>query len=153
MGRKKWNRLSNEKKQELTDKIIAKMDELTKVKNDFEQEFDFFDAINNEIKDCFECNLDCSTCTNDDRAHCMQNFRVTSLYVLKKLKMYEMGMYKFMEGIESWCELFLKLLAKGINNKDSDISEEEIEEYEKIVKPPNNEREIDIKNPCLDFYT
>jgi len=152
MGRKKWNKLTQKKKEELSNKIVEKMDELTNLRDTFEQEFFFFDVLNNEIEDCFECDLECVSCSNEDRAMCMQNFRITNLYILKKVKMYEEGMYKFMFGIENWCKLFLNLLKKEIKSKDFDLPEEEIEDYEKIVKPSFEKQEIKIKDPCLDFY-
>ena len=126
MGRTKWNKLTDEKKAEISSEIVVFMDEVTKKKDKFTQEFDFFDAINDEIKSLFECNGDCSTCSVEDVKHCLQNFRVANVYLVKKLKLYDQGLEKFMEGMEIWCKTFLKWL-----KADSDI-EEEIEKTEEV---------------------
>jgi hypothetical protein len=116
MGRVKWNKLSPEKKKEISKEIVTYMDKVTNMKEKFDQEFDFFDAINDEINSLFECNMKCITCELEDVKTCLYNFRIANVYMLKKLKLYENSMSMFMEGIMSWCQTFNKWL-----QADSDI--------------------------------
>jgi len=134
MGREKFNKLTDEQKEKIRKKILAKMDELTKMKEKFEQEFDFFDAINDEGISCFECNGKCMDCSLDDLKKCMQNFRMGNLFILKKLRLYEQGMEKYMEGLEVWSQTFLKWL-----QSDADI-ESEI-------------KKTKTKNEVIDMYS
>ena len=116
MGRESFNKLTDEQKDKIHDQILAKMDELTNMKATFEEEFDFFDAVNDEAISCFECNGKCPDCNLEDLKKCMFNFRQGNIFLLKKLKLYENSMDKFMEGIEIWCKTFLKWL-----QSDADI--------------------------------
>lgn len=124
MGRVKWNKLSPEKKKEISQEIVIYMDKVTDMKEKFDQEFDFFDAINDEINSLFECDMDCITCDIENVKSCVRNFRIANVYMLKKIKLYENSMALFMEGIMSWCQTFNKWL-----QADSDI-ESELEKTE-----------------------
>jgi len=132
MGREKFNKLTDEEKEEIRKQIISKMDELTKMKEKFEQEFDFFDAVNDEIISCFECNGKCTGCDLEDLKKCMQNFRIGNIFFLKKLRLYENQMEIYMEGIQIWSETFLKWL-----QSDADIKSH-------IEKTKQNEPRLDI---------
>ena len=119
MGRDKWNKLSKEKKEEISKGIVIYMDKVTDMKEKFDEEFDFMDAINDDLTSLFECDGNCTTCEIENVKACVRNFRIANVYILKKLKLYENGMEMFMEGLMNWCQTFLKWL-----QADSDIEEE-----------------------------
>ena len=132
MGREEFNKLTDKQKDEIHDQILAKMDELTEMKESFDEEFDFFDAVNDEVIGCFECNGICTSCTVEDLKKCVYNFRVGNVFLLKKLKLYENEMGKFMEGLILWSKTFLKWL-----QSDADIKSE-------IEKIKTTEPKVDI---------
>lgn len=110
MGRKKWENLSKEEKKKFKQKIIKKMDELTNMKERFNEEYDFFEAVTDEAKDTFECNLDCTDCGINDIKKCVQNFRVANIYLLKLLKLDMASLHMFMEGLDSYMKALFQIL-------------------------------------------
>ena len=110
MGRSKWNKLTPEKKSEISKKIVIYMNKVTDMKEKFDQEFDFMDALTDDLNSLFECDLECETCDIENIKSCVKNFRIANVYVLKKIKLYENSMSMFMEGIMQWCQVFVKWL-------------------------------------------
>ncbi len=86
MGRKKFNNFSKEKKQDISDKINGKINEITSLKKSYEENLDIFDAVNDEMKTLFECDLNCSTCGPDDKGSCMQNFRLANVFLQRQCR-------------------------------------------------------------------
>ena len=127
MGRAKWNKLSPEKKEEISKNIIIYMDKVTDMKEKFEEEFDFMDALNDDLNSLFECDQDCETCNIENIKTCVYNFRIANVYMLKKLKLYENSMSMFMEGIMQWCQVFVKWLQTD-SDIDAEIDKTEIKE-------------------------
>ena len=87
MGRKKFSGLSPEKKREISDKINAKINEITSLKKTYEENLDIFDAVNDEMKDLFECDLNCTTCDQNDLGNCLQNFRLANVFLQKQTRL------------------------------------------------------------------
>ncbi len=86
MGRKKFNNFSKEKKEDISNKINGKINEITKLKKSYEKNLDIFDAVNDEMKSLFECDANCSTCDKNDIGKCMQNFRLANIFLQKQCR-------------------------------------------------------------------
>ena len=127
MGRSKWNKLTPEKKSEISKKIVIYMNKVTDMKEKFDQEFDFMDALTDDLNSLFECDLECETCDIENIKSCVKNFRIANVYVLKKIKLYENSMSMFMEGIMQWCQVFVKWLQTD-SDIDAEIDKTEIKE-------------------------
>lgn len=101
MGRKKFEGLSKDKKKSIGDKINAKVNEITRLKKSYHENFDIFEAVNDEMKDLFECNLTCDTCGPDDRGKCMQNFRMANIYFQRQCMILVKTINNYLEVFEN----------------------------------------------------
>lgn len=122
MGRKKWNALSTEEKKKFSNKLLESWDKFSKVKDKLTDQLDVFEAFTDEAKYLFECDLICTTCTVDDVKNCLYNFRQANFYMLTKIKMWEEGLDKFIEGLDGYMQTLLRILNYQI---DDEIKEEE----------------------------
>lgn len=137
MGRKKWNSLSKEGQDKLRLIMIRTINRLVKSQENFDKEFDFFDALNDEIMDCFECNLHCDSCTEIDRANCLENFRTANIFLLKKLRFYEDHLRTYFIAVRKWSKLFFKLIFIDKTTKELE------EKLDKILETGEDEEEIE----------
>ena len=127
MSRKRFNALDEDQKRKVGEQIIRKMDDIAAMKDSFLDEFDIFDAVNDEAKTLFECNMDCRDCTSEDRANCMQNFRVANVFLLKQIRQME---HIITEQMVTFHDLLLEI-GEIFTNK-GEISEEKDKKLEKI---------------------
>ena len=106
MSRTKFNNLKEDEKRKIGEAILLKMNDLAAMKDKFLDEYDIFDAVNDEAKSLFECNMDCRDCTSEDRANCMQNFRVANVFLLKQIRQME---YIITEQMVTFHDLLLEI--------------------------------------------
>ena len=90
MGRGEWNRRTERGKQKIRLKMIELLDKVTDIQDDQSKILDLEESINDNISNLFECDLECTTCTADDRAKCMHNFRVANIFLMSKIMSYFM---------------------------------------------------------------
>ena len=89
MARKKWNRLTDKGKDDLKKAIFDLQINLTDLEDNYDKVYDYEETINDNIKGLIECDQDCTTCTERDRAACLLNFRKANIFFLGKLRSYE----------------------------------------------------------------
>ena len=64
--------------EELNKKILELRDSVL-------EEFDMLELVEDSIKDVFDCNLNCVTCSNEERGKCLQSFKKANIYWLRKI--------------------------------------------------------------------
>lgn len=133
MGRKKWNRLTERGKDSLAEKIIELQLKLTNIEDHWDHIYDLEETINDNIKTLLECNADCTSCTENDRASCLLNFRKANVFYLAKLKTYEEFFYDSVNFLIN----FLQGLYKSLKMEDDTMDDDE-EEPEIIDRKPDD---------------
>lgn len=126
MGRKKFEKFNDNKKKEIQKKIVDKINEITQLKKSYSENLDVFEAVNDEMKDIFECDLDCSTCGIDDRGKCLQSFRLGNVFFQKQCRI-------LVDIINEYVDVFEKIL----NNLGYEI----LKEID--VKPQKEKSDLD----------
>ena len=81
------------------------MDKLYALSSKVEDEYDIMELIEDNIKDIFSCNLDCSTCSTKEQGNCMQPFKKANLYLLRKLYLDEVLLKEFTQDILDMIDL------------------------------------------------
>ena len=118
MGRKKWNKSTDKEKKKIWEKIQNRINNVTELREGYQENLDVFDAVNDKIGDYFECDMDCSTCNCEDRAKCMQGFKLANIFLLKKnrmlLEMYE----EYIEGISDVLHGAASIIEELVTEKD-----------------------------------
>ena len=60
-------------------------EKILELSNSVLEEFDMLELVEDSIKDVFDCNLNCATCSNDERGKCMQSFKKANIFWLRKI--------------------------------------------------------------------
>lgn len=68
--------------------------------SDVREEFDMLEVIQDSIKEVFDCDLDCKTCSSEEQGQCMQAFKVGNLLLLRKLQQDEYIILDFIQNVE-----------------------------------------------------
>ena len=82
-------------------------DRMMEISSNIREEFDCLEAVEDHIKDIFSCDLDCVTCTEDERALCMQTFKKANFFWIRKIIQDE----EMLEGIVEKMDEYRELLA------------------------------------------
>ena len=69
------------------------------------EEYDIMELVEDNIKDIFNCDLNCSTCSREEQGQCMQSFKKANLYFLRKLYLDETKLMEFSQNILEMIEL------------------------------------------------
>lgn len=128
MGRKQWNRLTKKGKEKLQEKLFDLQLKLTDLENNYEKVYDLEETINDNIKNCLECDGDCSTCSVRDQGDCLLNFRKANIFFLAKLRSYEEFFQDAVEYIIKFIQGMHQILVEG---KDPDEIEDELDQEKK----------------------
>ena len=147
MARKKT--LTKEEEKTIKQNIL---NVITKVKKTYEENLDVFEAVNDHLKDIFECNLDCNTCSEEEWKECLQRFKEGNVFWIIKIREMEYMIKNMIDPIlyfvDSMQDLFNKLGIKWATDKDGRFEEEdEYEEDEELVFPKKTTKEITKKTP------
>lgn len=68
------------------DDLHTKLNEkILELKDNILEEFDMLELVEDSIKDVFDCDLNCVTCSNDERGKCMQGFKKGNIFWLRKI--------------------------------------------------------------------
>ncbi|MHA1748707.1 MAG: hypothetical protein ACTSYF_08740 [Promethearchaeota archaeon] len=105
--------MSEDEKESFSKKILDAINEITRMRESYEEEKKIFDEINDKIQSLFECDLECTTCSPEDRAKCMQNFRVANIFLQKETRYV---IHVFNEYLNVFNEIIVKLV-KSLENK------------------------------------
>jgi len=87
------------------DAVKKIMDKLYALSEKVEDEYDIMELIEDNIRDIFACNLDCSTCSSKEQGECMQTFKKANLYLLRKLYLDEVLLKEFTQDILEMIDL------------------------------------------------
>jgi hypothetical protein len=134
---KKKSKESIPKRKKLMEKIIELKDSIL-------EEFDMMELIEDSIKDVFECNLECSTCSTEEQGHCMQNFKKANLYWIRKIvqdeRMIKDIVVQLDEMVIGVSDLYNQIKEQLKQQKDL----KEIDEFEEnAISSNNTEKELE----------
>jgi hypothetical protein len=74
------------------------------------EEFDMLELVEDSIKDIFSCDLNCVTCSNDERGKCMQSFKKANIYWLRKISQDEWMIKDVVDKIDGMRESLVKMM-------------------------------------------
>jgi hypothetical protein len=103
---------------------------MMKLSESIEEEFDMMELIEDEIKDLFACDLNCVTCSDEDRGECMQKFKKANLYWIRKVVQDERMIKEVADKMNEMKENLLELadalkvslkMAKAKKEKDKEV--------------------------------
>lgn len=133
MGRKKWKRLTSKGK----DKLVKTMYELqlkfTDIENNWEKIYDLEETINDNLKSLFECNAECTSCNEKDRAACLLNFRKANVFYLGKIKSYEEFFFDAVQYLGKFIRGLHQFFVEGKDPEDIDLEDEDKEDSKKGI--------------------
>lgn len=133
MGRKKWKRLTKKGKDEVVTRMYDLQLKLTDIENNWEKIYDLEESINDNLKALFECDSECTSCTQKDQANCLLNFRKANVFYLGKIKSYEEFFFDAVKYIGKFIRGLHQFLVDGTDPKDIDLDNEEDEDSEDVV--------------------
>lgn len=108
------------------------------------EEFDLIEAIEDNIKDIFSCDLDCSTCSRVEFGECMQTFKKANLYWIRKAVQNEFVFKNIAEKLGTVADGLSKAI-KAFNNIKED---KEVGDFEEPIK-----KKEEIKENGVSFYS
>jgi len=128
------------------DKAINLTNKIKEMRDTIVEEFDMLEFIEDNIKDIFQCDLNCATCSNLERAKCMQHFKKANLLWLRKISQDEWYLRKIVEQMNHMADQLDKM-----HNNLIKIAKKFGFEYDKKIKP-SEEIGIDDDIDQLDQY-
>jgi len=131
MGRGKWKRLTKKGKDALVMKTHELKIKLTDIENNWEKIYDLEESINDNIKNLFECNAECTTCNEKDRAACMLNFRKANVFYLQKIRSYEEFFYDAVQYLGNFIQIIQQVFIEGKDIEDLDLEEDDKKDLDK----------------------
>jgi len=131
MGRKKWKRLTSKGKDEFIKRMYDLQLKFTDIENNWEKIYDLEESINDNIKTLFECNAECTSCNEKDRAACLLNFRKANIFYLGKLKSYEEFFFDAVQYIGKFIRGVHQFFVDGTDPEDIDLDLEDKQDSEK----------------------
>lgn len=133
---------SNEEEKRVMNKLQNKIMELCE---DVREEFDILELIQDSVKEIFDCDLDCSTCSTKEQGKCMQNFKVGNLLLLRKLQQDEYIILDFIQNVEDIIHL-VKDWKQALDMEKREVENKSKERYKdrfNDVKKKHVERMVD----------
>jgi len=116
----------------LTKKILSYSENI-------EEEYDIMELIEDNISEVFDCDSNCSTCSERERGECMQNWKKANLYFLRKLHLDETKLLEFTRNIQEMIDLV-------VESRDSLKEEKEQRERETKEKFKSKFKEAHERN-------
>ena len=126
------------------------MEKLYTLSQSVDEEFDIMELVEDSIRDIFKCNLDCATCTPREQGECMQSFRKTNLYLLRKLYLDEVLLKEFTQDILDMIELVAE--TRNVLETEKTATENENKEKYKKRFDEIKERNKDDEEKAHRFY-
>ncbi len=118
----------NSSQKEEQTKLMEKVVELA---DDIREEYDMMELVEDSIKDVFECNLECMSCSEEDRGKCMQNFKKMNIYWMRKIVQDERFIKSIVTKLDELNEIIdkkMRILQKIGNEKVKDLVVEDDED-------------------------
>lgn len=128
--------LDEERSEKLHDKMIS-------ISASISEEFDILETVEDDIKDMFSCDMDCVTCTEEERGICMQTFKKANLYWIRKIAQDERMLESVVQKMDEYRELLTQ--ATQFIRDYIDIKDDEPE------KKLNSPKKIDYKKRAKEF--
>jgi len=111
------------------------------LKDNIMEEFDMIELIEDSIKEVFDCNLNCATCSHIEQGKCMQNFKKANLYWLRKIAQDEQMLTGVVEKIEEMRETLTQQMKETTKYIDDHYDKtNKFEQHKEQVK-----RKVDSK--------
>ena len=127
MGRGKWKRLTDKGKDEFKKSLFNLQIKLTDIENNWEKIYDLEESINDNIKNLFECNAECTSCNEHDRAVCLLNFRKANVFFLQKIKSYEEFFFDAVQYLGNFIRGLHQFFVEGKDPDDIDLGDDQEE--------------------------
>ncbi len=109
--------------------------EILKLRDSVLEEFDMIELIEDSIKDVFDCDLNCATCSREEQGKCMQGFKKANLYWLRKIAQDEEMLKEVVDKIDGMREGLVKMMTKLREYyKEKATPKEVFEEHKQQVK-------------------
>jgi len=127
---------------------------LLELRDDIREEFDLLELVEDSIKDVFECDLDCSTCSVEEQGICMQNFKKANIFWLRKIAQDEWMLKDIAEKVGNMGEILEQQIyeLKGMKGKllgervgSDDYESSDIDQYEQKQLNDKKLNKIDKK--------
>jgi len=106
------------------------------------EEFDMLELVEDSIKDIFDCDLNCVTCSNDERGKCMQNFKKANLYWIRKIAQDEWMIKDIVEKMDEMRHSLAEMME----------AQKEYNNTNKLTSDKLKERKEQIKNKVKDKH-
>jgi hypothetical protein len=135
MGRKKWKRLTTRGKDEFKERMFGLQLKFTDIEDNWEKIYDLEECINDNLKTLFECDAICTTCTEEDRAICLLNFRKANVFYLQKIKSYEEFFYDAVQYIGKFITGLHQYFVDGTDPADIELDDDPEEESDNEDDP------------------
>ena len=125
-GKKKED--SIEEHRRLNEKILELRDSAL-------EEFDMLELVEDSIKDVFDCNLNCVTCSREEQGECMQSFKKGNLYWLRKIAQDEWMIKDIVEKMDVMREALVEMMAKTKEYyANESLTPEKLEQHKDKIK-------------------
>ena len=125
-GQKKEQSIIDHKK--LNEKILELRDSVL-------EEFDMLELVEDSIKDVFDCNLNCVTCSNEERGKCLQSFKKANIYWLRKIAQDEWMIKDIVIKIDSMREVLVEMMeAQKQYNASHALDPDKLKEHKDQIK-------------------
>ena len=133
MGRKKWKRLTEKGKDNFAKRMYDLQLKFTDIENNWEKIYDLEETINDNLKSLFECNAECTSCNEKDRAICLLNFRKANVFYLGKIKSYEEFFYDAVQYIGKFIRGMHQFFVDGTDPEDIDFDKDDDKDSEGVI--------------------
>jgi len=146
----------NKMRKEVDEKKSEKLHEkLIKLATTIGEEFDILEAIEDNIKDAFHCDMECITCTEDERAICMQTFKKANLFWIRKIAQDERMLHDIVEKMDEYRELLKRatdFIKKNypVNDNENDLLDSILDDSKSI---DYDKRRKDFKKDFKSLYS
>lgn len=84
--------------------------QILKLRDSVLEEFDMIELIEDSIKDVFDCDLNCVTCSREEQGKCMQNFKKGNLYWLRKIAQDEWMIKDIVQKMDTMREALVEMM-------------------------------------------
>jgi len=119
---------SDKKQQDLNEKILELRDSVL-------EEFDMIELIEDSIKDVFDCDLNCATCSREEQGKCMQGFKKANLYWLRKIAQDEHMLKDIVEKLDGMRETLQQMMKETTKYVEQHRTpDEKFKEHAEAVK-------------------
>ncbi len=119
---------SKKEHEKLNNKILELRDSIL-------EEFDMLELVEDSIKDVFDCNLNCVTCSNEERGKCMQSFKKANIFWLRKIAQDEWMIKDIVIKMDEMREVLSEMMeAQKQYNTNNPLSSDKLKKRKDQIK-------------------